>query len=134
MTVSSRAVRTFRIGTPARRGDGLRIAVTRRPPRGVPKAKWSELFDVWLPLVAPTAALVKRGLAGGLEDEKVRRKFFVAYGRELSKPDVSRAVDLLAAIAARTPIAIGCFCEHESQCHRSALKRVIEKRMARRPT
>ena len=32
---------------------------------------------------------------------------------------------LLAAIAAQTPIAVGCYCEDESHCHRSVLKRVI---------
>ena len=122
-------LRTFRIGATARRDDGLRIAVTRRPPRGVPKAEWSKLFDVWLPLVAPSAVLVKGALSRGLDDDKVRRKFFAAYERELTKPDVNHAIDLLAAMAARTAMAIGCFCEDESRCHRSVLKRVIEARM-----
>jgi len=41
---------TFQIGAPARRGEGLRIGVTRRPPRGVPKSRWVRdgYFDVWL--------------------------------------------------------------------------------------
>ncbi len=95
----------------------------------MPKAKWPELFDVWLPLVSPSAPLVKRALSRGLDDERVRAKFFAAYQRELAAPDVSRAIDLLAAIAARTPLSVGCFCEDESRCHRSVLERVIEARM-----
>jgi uncharacterized protein YeaO (DUF488 family) len=98
----------------------------------VPKAEWSELFDVWLPLIAPSAPLVKRALSRGLDDEQVRKKFFAAYERELSTPDVSRTIDLLAAIAARTSISVGCFCEDESRCHRSVLKRVIDGRMRAR--
>lgn len=37
----------------------------RRPPRGVPKSAFAtrDFYDVWLPDLAPSEALVKQGLA-----------------------------------------------------------------------
>ena len=54
---------TFQIGTAAKRGQGLRIGVTRFPPRGVLKQRWAAdgYFDVWLPVLAPSAKLVGEG-------------------------------------------------------------------------
>ena len=45
------------------RSEGLRIGTVRRPPRGVPKAKFASenWYDVWLPDLAPSAATVKLG-------------------------------------------------------------------------
>src|SRR4051794_41866241 len=51
---------TFQIGTPAKRGQGLRIGTTRRPHRGVPKTAWKDYFDVWLPTLAPSEKLRQR--------------------------------------------------------------------------
>ncbi len=120
-------LRTFQVGQPPRRGEGLRIGVTRRPPRGIPRARWrpDHYFDVWLPVVAPSEALLRR-MRGGLDDAGVRRRFFAAYERELAAPPARQAVDLLAAVARLAPISIGCFCADEAHCHRSVLKRVIE--------
>ncbi len=40
---------TFQVGSPAKRRQGLRIGVTRRPPRGVRKKDWTpDYFDLWL--------------------------------------------------------------------------------------
>jgi uncharacterized protein YeaO (DUF488 family) len=115
-------VRTFRIGTPARAGDGLRLGVTRRPPRGVPKSRWvSEgLFDVWFPALAPSLKLLERVKAIDVEDPKAWKKFFDRYERELAvgRREAARRLATLAAICARTAVSIGCFCEDESRCHR----------------
>ena len=120
-------ITTFRIGDRRKRGQGLRLGVTRRPPRGVPKHRWQRdgYFDLWLPVLAPSAELLRRYRARDWNDRRVRRRFLDAYERELSKPLVRQAVELLAAFALRTPIAIGCYCEDESMCHRSVLHRVI---------
>ena len=122
-------LRTFRIGDPPKRGEGLRIGTTRRPPRGVARERWQRdgYFDVWLPIVAPSASLLRR-MRGDLSRPDVRERFFRAYERELEQSPARQTVDLLAALARRTPIAIGCFCENEAHCHRSVLKRVIEGR------
>jgi uncharacterized protein YeaO (DUF488 family) len=120
---------TFQIGAPAKRSQGLRIGVTRHPPRGVPKSRWTRegYFDVWLPVVAPSAKLIAR-FRRDLDDPAIRAKFFDSYERELlSTADGRQMVELLAQLAARTPISIGCFCEDESKCHRSRLYEIIRR-------
>ncbi len=120
-------VTTFRIGSPRRRGEGLRIAATRLPPRGVPRSRWrsESRFDVWLPALAPSLALLRRRFDP--DDAASRRRFFAAYERELARPQSRQLVATLAAIAQRTPIALGCFCEDESRCHRSVLVRAVRR-------
>jgi len=115
--------RTFRIGAAPRRGEGLRIGTTRRPPRGVPQRRWRSdgYFDLWFPIVAPSHALLRWVKAKDFADAAVRRRFFDAYRRELRRPPARHGVALLAAIARRSPIAIGCYCADERQCHRSVL-------------
>jgi Uncharacterized conserved protein len=122
-------LKTFQVTAPRRRGEGLRIGATRRSPRGVPRARWTRdgYFDVWFPIVAPSATLLRRASRRDGEEPAVRRRFFRAYERELSKPPARHAVGLLAALARRTPISIGCYCSDESACHRSVLKKVIER-------
>jgi uncharacterized protein YeaO (DUF488 family) len=84
-------------------------------------------FDIWLPIVAPSAALLKKIRQADLAETATRRRFFAAYARELARPPARAVVELLAAIAARTPIAVGCYCADESRCHRSRLRREIER-------
>src|SRR5215831_12146455 len=112
-------VTTYRIGTPRRKGAGLRIGTTRLLPRGVPKSEYvkRDLFDVWLPLVAPSRELLKSYNAA----KKSEAQFFRAYKREMKEPAARHTIELLAAIARQTPIAIGCYCEDESRCHRKVL-------------
>jgi len=54
-------VSTFSIGSPRMKSEVLRIGTVRFLPRGVPKSEYSkrEMFDVWLPLVAPSRELLK---------------------------------------------------------------------------
>ena len=121
---------TFQIGTPVAPKQGLRIGVTRHPPRGVPKGRWTSdgYFDVWLPTLAPEAKLVSQILKLDPGKTKEREKLFDRYERELLSDATGRqTVELIAHIAERTPISIGCFCEDESRCHRSRLSRIILK-------
>ena len=132
---SSKTLRisTFQIGTPAKREQGLRIGVTRHPPRGVPKDRWvaDGYFDVWLPTLAPEAKLVSQILKLDPEKTKEREKLFDRYERELLSNATGRqTVELIARIAERTPVSIGCFCEDESRCHRSRLFRIIQQHAA----
>ena len=121
---------TFQIGCPTKRGEGLRVGVTRRPPRGVPKGLWVRdgHFDVWLPALAPSAKLLERFKKRGFSTLANRRAFFDSYERELLATAEGRQnVELLAKVAARMPISIGCFCEDESRCHRSRLFKILHK-------
>jgi uncharacterized protein YeaO (DUF488 family) len=119
---------TFRIGDPPSRAGALRIGVVRRPPRGVARARWTKdgSFDVWFPAVAPSLSLLSRFRPQALSDPAIFRRFASAYARELQEPEARQTVELLAALAARMPIAIGCYCDDEGRCHRSILKRTIE--------
>jgi uncharacterized protein YeaO (DUF488 family) len=119
---------TFQIGHSSEPG-ALRIGATRRPPRGVPKHRWQKdgYFDVWFPVVAPSAELLEKHRPMPDSDPKVWARFFAAYRRELLKPPASHAVALLAALAGQTPIAIGCYCADASRCHRSVLREEISR-------
>lgn len=121
---------TFQIGTPATKEQGLRIGVTRHPPRGVPKDRWTKdgYFDVWLPTLAPEAKLVSEILKIVPEKTAQREKLFDRYERELLGDATGRqTVELIAKIAERMPVSIGCFCKDESQCHRSRLFKIIQQ-------
>jgi uncharacterized protein YeaO (DUF488 family) len=124
---------TFQIGTPAKPEQGLRIGVTRHPPRGVPKNRWiaDGYFDVWLPTLAPDAKLVSQILNLDPEKTAEREKLFARYERELLSDATGRqTVELIAKIAERTPVSIGCFCEDESRCHRSRLYKILQQHAA----
>ena len=136
MKRSPAGLSTFRIGDAPKAGDGLRIGVTRRPPRGVSKDKWTSegYFDVWFPYLAPSDALITR-FRPRLDDDKARRLFFAAYEKELLGSAESRqAVELLAVMSLRTPVSLGCFCEDETRCHRSRLFEVVSREVQRLAT
>src|SRR5258706_8660555 len=107
---------TFRIGDAAKPGDGLRLAATRFLPRGVKKADFGRLFDLWFPVLAPSQRLLKtRGT-------KNFKSFMQRYEGELRKnTDARQSLLLVAAIAKRTPISVGCYCADESTSHRAVL-------------
>ena len=81
--------------------------------------------DVWFPVLAPSTALLKRKKRSRTMDY---RGFCASYERELlANTEKRQALDLLATFALRIPISIGCYCEDESQCHRSHLRKLIER-------
>jgi uncharacterized protein YeaO (DUF488 family) len=45
----------------------------------------------------------------------------------MKQPNNRHAIKLLAEMAKRTPISIGCFCSDESHCHRSILRKLIQQ-------
>ena len=121
---------TYRCGSERKRGEGLRIGTVRYLPRGVKKENYAKgnFFDVWLPAVAPSRELLTEFKKHDINDPKTLEMFFGRYEREMkNSTDARQTIHLLAAIAAETPIAIGCYCEDEAQCHRSVLKRIIRE-------
>lgn len=121
-------IRIVRLGTKRSRGEGLRIGTVRRPPRGVPKTEDTSQnwYDVWLPNVAPSPALMKIGRAA--ESEKAWAAFFKKYRAEMADPEKSRILDLLAALSHDANLSVGCYCENEHRCHRSILRELLTKR------
>ena len=124
------AIFVVRLGTPRKSGEGLRIGTVRRPPRGVPKADFAKLdyYDVWFPNLSPSAELVHEAMHAA--DEREWAAFRRKFRHEMSAPDRSRELDVLAALSRHTNLAIGCYCEDESHCHRSVLRELLEERGA----
>ncbi len=125
------AVRIVRLGSPRRPDEGLRIGTVRRPPRGVPKADYArrDFYDVWLPELAPSEALLKSGKAA--TDEPSWRRFARKFGAEMSETEARRLIDLLAALSHQTNFSVGCYCVDETRCHRSILRELFAERKAR---
>ena len=119
-------LRTYQIGTPRKRGEGLRIGTVRYLPRGVRKRDYARLdyFDVWFPAAAPSRELVSWLRA---DVEKRWDRFVGRYRNEMKRAEARQAIKLLAEVAKRTPISIGCYCTNEHRCHRSILRKLIEE-------
>ncbi len=114
------------MGSPRVRGEGLRLGTVRRPPRGVPKREFAsrDFYDVWVPDLAPSEALVKQAL--GASDDRAWKMFVRRYEAEMKRPEARRLIALLAALSKDTDFSVGCYCADESRCHRSVLRRLLE--------
>ena len=125
------AIRIVRLGSDRSRDEGLRIGTVRRPPRGVPKTKFSSgnWFDVWFPNLSPKPETVKLALAAS--NERQWAAFVKRYRREMATADNSRVLDLLASLSHQTHFSVGCYCEDEARCHRSVLRQLLVERGAK---
>ena len=127
-------IRIVRLGTPRATGEGTRIGTVRRPPRGVPKAEFASrhYYDVWYPLLSPTADLMAQGqqVPSGVEGGKAWAAFVKHFRNELAQPQASRTLDLLAALSHHSAMSVGCYCEDEARCHRSVLRAELQARGA----
>ncbi|WP_433735927.1 DUF488 domain-containing protein [Pseudomonas putida] len=124
-------IHIVRLGSPRQPDEGLRLGTVRRPPRGVPKAEFAtrDFYDVWQPLLSPSAELVAEALAA--HDAKAWAVFVRKFKAEMKHPAASQMLDLLAALSHRTSLAIGCYCEEEAHCHRSVLRELLQARGAK---
>jgi uncharacterized protein YeaO (DUF488 family) len=122
------AVRIVQLGSARGPGEGLRIGTVRRPPRGVPKAEYARqnYYDVWLPDLAPSAALfatVKAAPSTGRNWTTFARR----YEREMREPPAQRLIALLAALSKTADFSVGCYCDDERRCHRSLLRKLLSE-------
>src|SRR5450759_2557908 len=101
------------LGTPRKPGEGLRLGTVRRPPRGVPKSDFARLdyYDVWFPNLSPSASCTSSAL--GAADDREWAAFSRKFRREMSAPDRSRELDVLAALSHHTNLSLGCYCPDE---------------------
>jgi uncharacterized protein YeaO (DUF488 family) len=123
-------IRIVRLGTGRARNEGPRLGTVRRPPRGVPKGEFSSgnWYDVWYPVLAPSAPLMKTAFAA--ETEKQWATFFRKFRAEMNSPAASQSLDVLAALSRDADFSLGCYCEDESHCHRSQLRALLVERGA----
>lgn len=121
-----------RLGTRRTRGEGLRLGTVRRLPRGVRKADYGkrDYFDLWLPEVAPSAKLLAYATAAPWTAARWRR-FANSYRREMRQPAAQRLLDLLAHLSHQSNFSVGCYCEDESRCHRSILRKLLTEHGAK---
>ena len=124
------AIRVVRLGSPRAPGEGTRIGTVRRPPRGVPKAKFASenWYDVWFPTLAPSVPTMHAAQKATTDYEW--NAFKKKYRSEMSKADASRALDVLAALSHHANFSVGCYCEDEARCHRSVLRELLAERGA----
>ena len=124
-------LRMVRLGTPRVAGEGLRIGTVRRPPRGVPAARFAseDWYDVWYPNLAPSVETMKLGK--GAQTERDWAAFMRKFRAEMAEPEASRNLNLLAALSHKADFSIGCYCEDEARCHRSVLRELLAARGAK---
>jgi uncharacterized protein YeaO (DUF488 family) len=120
------AIHVVRLGSTRLPDEGLRLGTVRRPPRGVKKEEFASRnwFDLWLPDLSPTAAVVSWGLSEAWTPARWE-KFARAYRREMRAPEQQRLIALLAALSKTSNFSIGCYCEDPSRCHRTVLAELL---------
>src|SRR5260221_9601865 len=104
------AIRIVRLGTERAPNEGLRIGTVRRPPRGVPKSKFSSgnWYDVWFPNLAPSPEAVKLGLVS--ENKRQWGDFVKRYRAQMARSEKNPGLDLLAAFFLQANFSVGCYC------------------------
>lgn len=119
------SVKIVRLGTPRLPHEGTRIGTVRRPPRGVPKAKFAsdDWYDVWFPNLAPSLPTMKLGLAAKTPAQW--SAFARKYQAEMAAPAAKHDLALLATLSHGTNFSVGCYCENEARCHRSILRQLL---------
>jgi len=119
------AIRIVRLGSPRAKGEGARIGTVRRPPRGVPKSAFAtqDWYDVWFPTLAPSLPTMKFAQAASTPAQW--KAFVRKYRAEMSTPDASHAIQLLATLSQASDFSVGCYCEDETHCHRSVLRELL---------
>lgn len=124
------SVKIVRLGSPRSENEGPRLGTVRRPPRGVPKSEFAsqDWYDVWFPNLAPSLDTMKLGQTATTLAEWNR--FAKKYRAEMSTPDASRILDVLALMSRHGNFSVGCYCENEAHCHRSILRELLLQRGA----
>ena len=124
------AVRIVRLGSPRAPDEGPRLGTVRRPPRGVPKSEFAaqNWYDLWFPNLAPSVETMKQAQQATTPAQW--QAFVRRYRAEMAAPEHAHAIGLLALLSRQTNFSVGCYCEHESHCHRSILRELLAEQGA----
>ena len=60
------------------------------------------------------------------ETEQEWQRFVRGYTKEMATPQARHLIDLLAAMSHQSNLAVGCYCEDETRCHRSVLRDLLD--------
>ena len=114
-----------------RRGDGLRILVTRFRGRGMPTMR----YDVWMPSLGPSELILRRGQDGKISwaqfARQYRRELFLdgpidQRSRTIKNHGQKFTLRLIRRLARRGNVTLLCHCaEDQPHCHRHVLRALI---------
>lgn len=110
--------------------DGLRVLATRFRGRGMPTSR----YDVWLPALGPSEALLKDrpAITWAAFAREYRSELWAASVvdercRTIRNHGQKSLLRLLKALGRRGTVTLLCHCdEDERHCHRHVLKQVID--------
>jgi uncharacterized protein YeaO (DUF488 family) len=88
-----------------------------------------DYYDVWVPDLAPSTPLVSWATSEPWSDRRWAQ-FARRYRAEMRAPAAARLIALLAALSRAADFSVGCYCEHESRCHRSVLRELLAEARA----
>lgn len=124
-------IKTKSISTRAERSDGLRILASRFRGHGVP----ASAYDVWMPNLGPTEALLKAFKAGKIDWTKFNKRYKTELfadstidrdNRTIKNHGQKFTLRLLQRIAKEDTITFMCQCaEDEQHCHRHLLAKIL---------
>ena len=110
-------IRLKRVYEPASPDDGYRVLATRYWPRGVRK----DAADEYQSKLAPSRELIKEFRKGDLSWSAFGKR----YKHELSADAPQMELRRLATVASSKIITLLCYCEMETDCHRTLLREAI---------
>lgn len=128
-------IKTKSISTKAEASDGLRILASRFRGHGVPAA----VYDVWMPNLGPTEALLRAYKAGEVDWAEFSRRYrdeMFADGaidrenRTIKNHGQKFTLRLLQRLAKEQTITFMCQCaEDELHCHRHMLAKMLARKI-----
>lgn len=110
-------VRLKRVYEPREDGDGLRVLVMRRWPRGIRKDR----IDLWLKELGADLELLRDWKAGRVTWPERRRRYLAGLHASAAAAQLAE----LRVLAERQTVTLMCACKDERECHRSLLREVL---------
>ncbi len=128
-------IKTKSISTKAEKSDGLRILASRFRGHGVP----ASAYDVWMPNLGPTEALLRGFKAGKIDWPEFSRRYRIElfadstidrHNRTIKNHGQKFTLRLLQRMAKDETITFMCQCaETEPYCHRHLLAKILHSRI-----
>ncbi|MFQ5863468.1 MAG: DUF488 domain-containing protein [Candidatus Brocadiales bacterium] len=110
-------IRTKSVYDGETRGEGFRLLIMRRWPRGITKAR----VDEWDRDLAPSAQLLSDWIKKKIPFKEFKKRYINEMRAQRDK------IRLLAKRAKRETITLFCHEEEDTHCHRKMLKELIDK-------
>jgi uncharacterized protein YeaO (DUF488 family) len=125
-------IRTKSVWSPIdRKNDGIRILATRFRGRGMPTNR----YDVWMPSLAPSESILRKGQSGRLTwsqfVREYRRELFMdgpidARSRTIKNHGQKFTLRFIKRLGRTLRVTLMCHCaEEQPHCHRHELRKLI---------